>query len=550
MSRLVASATTGKQMMKMPSKLAVTIAITLLAACSTDHHTTRTADVAPKRAYEAGMADNWMSQRGGVQVAEAPPERRPAPAKPAPTRAAPAPAPAPQARSSAVGCSDPAVGPVPTSIVMPHDVSFGQEFSYDINVAPSACVGNVVIRDTVPAGATFVRSQPAAEQEGDRLRWTLGDMDKGQSTTIRVTLRADKEGTLVSCATVSADPRSCAQTFVGRPQLALQKTGPETAIVGAQIVYTMTVANRGTLAAHNVVVVDELPEGMISSIDTRRATLEVGDLAPGESKTVSITVKGTQRGKFCNGATASSPNAGEAKAEACTTFVQPGLKLAKEGQQQQFLGRPAKYTIIVSNTGDTPLTNVTVTDNAPSETSITDAAGGTVSGNRAVWNLGTLPAGEERRLSVSLQASTPGNHCNTATVATAEGLTQTAEACTVWRGVGGLLLEKADHPDPIQVGETTTYTVRVMNQGTADDTNVKVVVQFPAEIDPVSASNGGTIDGKSVTFPPFPRLAPKQAFEYSVVAKGVKAGDARVTFVRTSDGIPAPTSAEESTRVY
>ena len=88
------------------------------------------------------------------------------------------------------------------------------------------------------------------------------------------------------------------------------------------------------------------------------------------------------------------------------------------------------------------------------------------------------------------------------------------------------------------------------NQGTADDTNVKVVVEFPAEIDPVSASNGGVVNGKTVTFPAFPRLAPKQAFEYSIIAKGAKVGDARVKFVRTSDGIPAPTTAEESTRVY
>jgi hypothetical protein len=53
-----------------------------------------------------------------------------------------------------------------------------------------------------------------------------------------------------------------------------------------------------------------------------------------------------------------------------------------------------------------------------------------------------------------------------------------------------------------------------------------------------------------VTFPAFPRLAPKQAFEYHITAKGAAVGDARVTFVRTSKDIPAPTTAEESTRVY
>jgi uncharacterized repeat protein (TIGR01451 family) len=150
---------------------------------------------------------------------------------------------------------------------------------------------------------------------------------------------------------------------------------------------------------------------------------------------------------------------------------------------------------------------------------------------------------------VVLTSVTPGTHCNTVT-ASAGSLRDSAEACTVWKGVSALLLNKGDDPDPIQVGEQTTYYVRVTNQGTRDDTNIKIVVEFPKELTPVSADNGGTIRGQTVTFPACPRLAPKQAFEYHVKAKGAAPGDARVTFIRTSDDIPAPTTAEESTRVY
>ena len=117
-------------------------------------------------------------------------------------------------------------------------------------------------------------------------------------------------------------------------------------------------------------------------------------------------------------------------------------------------------------------------------------------------------------------------------------------------GVSALLLETTDDPDPVSVGDTTTYFVRVTTQGTADDTNVRVVVEFPAEVDPVRASNEGEITGRTVTFPPFPRLGPKTALKYTITEKGAKVGDARVKFIRTSDDIPAPTSAEESTRIY
>jgi uncharacterized repeat protein (TIGR01451 family) len=173
-----------------------------------------------------------------------------------------------------------------------------------------------------------------------------------------------------------------------------------------------------------------------------------------------------------------------------------------------------------------------------------------MSGNNLVWDVGSLAANAPQELCATFTSTGGGTFSFNAT-AKGACAKQVSTACgTKIIGMSALLLEKADNPDPIQVGETTTYTVKVTNQGSADDTNVKVVVEFPAEIDPVSASNGGAVSGKKVTFPAFPRLTPKQAFEYSIVAKGAKVGDARVTFIRTSDGIPAPTSAEESTRVY
>ena len=80
------------------------------------------------------------------------------------------------------------------------------------------------------------------------------------------------------------------------------------------------------------------------------------------------------------------------------------------------------------------------------------------------------------------------------TASTASGLRDSAQACTLWRGVAALLIELVDDPDPLQVGETTTYTIRVTNQGTADDNNVVIVANFPNGITPTTAT-GGTVAG-------------------------------------------------------
>lgn len=474
----------------------------------------------------------------------APPAAKPAPA-PVMAKPAPAPAPAPAPREGySTATTD--CGLVKLTKSAPSVAALGENITYTLTAVAQCDVADVVVTDMIPAGSSYVSSDPAAAVDGKTLVWKVASLNRGESRTMKVTVKADAEGELVNCATVTAVPKVCISTLVGKPNLAITKTGPATALINSDVTYTVTVMNKGNITAKNVVVTDAVPKGMSGN----PVTVNVGDLGPNQSKTMPVTFKATQRGKVCNVAEATSSNAGKVNAEACTVIEQPGVKITKEGPKEQFLGRHASYNIVVSNTGDTRLTGVVVTDTAPAATTIVDAGGGSVNGKNITWNVGELAAGATKSFTVVLTTETVGTHCNNVAVNTANGLRDSAEACTVWKGISALLLEKGDNPDPIQVGEETTYYVRVTNQGTAADTNVKVVVEFPKELTPVSADNGGTISGKTVTFPAFPRLAPKQAFEYHVKAKGAQAGDARVTFIRTSTDIPAPTSAEESTRVY
>lgn len=434
---------------------------------------------------------------------------------------------------------------------MPREVLLGQEFMYELNPRAMACVGNVVVTEQIPAGTTYVRSEPQARVVGDRLVWELGDMDPGQVVPLKVWVRADREGELGSCATVSADPRLCAKTFVGRPLLAIEKTGPEVAQLNADVAYNVVVANRGNAVARNVVVTDDIPEGLTHASGQKQLTFNLGELAPNQSKTIPVTVKAAQRGKFCNTASAVADNVPKVSDDACTTVVQPGLKIVKTGDQQQLINKTANYQIKVSNVGDVDLTGVVLTDTAPPPTAIVTAQGATVSGNTATWNVGTLEKGAEKSFNVTLTSKEPGNYCNGAAVVTSQGLRESAQACTEWIGVTGVLVEVVDDPDPIQVDEFTTFTIRVTNQGSSRNIeNINVKAAFQAQADPVSASSGGTISGKNVTWPVVPTLAPKAAVTYTIRAKGVAAGDHRLEVQVTTRTRETPIVELESTTVY
>jgi uncharacterized repeat protein (TIGR01451 family) len=431
---------------------------------------------------------------------------------------------------------------------VPAAAALGETFCYDIVATAVQDAGNVVITDTVPDGATFVSSEPSAAKEGNLLTWRMPVMQRGETKTIKVCVKADREGELVGCPTITAVPRGCVSTFVGKPMLAITKTGPETALLGADITYNIVVANRGTSLAKDVVVTDALPEGLTHASAQSTLTFNVGDLAPGQSKAISVPVKAAKRGKHCNPAVASSSNAGKVNAEACTVVTQPGLRVAKVGDKEQFLGRNARYTVTVTNTGDMALSSVLVTDTAPDATTIVSADGASVSGRTATWSIPELKAGETRSFNVVLTSQTAGTHCNGVTAAAA-GVRDSAQACTLWRGQAAILIEVVDDPDPIQVGGTTTYTIRVTNQGTADDTNVRITANFPREITPTQAA-GGAIDGQTVKYQPVARLAPKQSITYTINARGAAAGDARLKVLLDSDLLKTPVTEEESTHVY
>lgn len=440
-------------------------------------------------------------------------------------------------------------GPMHAVMNMPSQVGLGEEYTYEIAARATECVGNVIVTDILPDGASYVSSDPAAQISGDRLTWIVPSMDQGETKSFKVTARADREGRLISCATVTAEPRLCAATVVGKPVLVLDKSGPETALLNTEILYRILVSNQGNMTARNVVVTDTVPDGLAHASGQKQLQFQVGDLGPGQSRMIPVTVKATARGRVCNLAAAVSTNGGTVSDEACTAILQPGLKAAKTGDAEQYTGRLAHYTITVSNTGDTDLADVVVTDTAPAPARFISAEGASITGQRALWTIPTLKAGEQRTFTAGLTSAAAGNHCNRV-VAAAGGLTSSAEACTLWKGQAAMLNEVVDYPDPIGVGVTTLFAIRITNQGTADDTNYRVVAVFEDEIDPASASNGGMISGKTVTWPVFPRLAPKQAFEYQVVGKAIQTGDHRLVINVISDTIRRGVIEEESTQVY
>ena len=402
----------------------------------------------------------------------------------------------------------------------PATAAIGSQATYNIEVLSTGTGANTLVRlvDTVPTGMSFVSSDPASTRVGSQVTIALGTLNPDDRSTVTIVLRADQTGDWTNQATVTsaegATDSAEATTTVVQPVLALTKSGPATALLNANFDYTITVTNNGDGDATGATVVDTLPAGLtyVSSDPAGTAsgstvTWNVGELAPDDSATVTLTVRGTAGGAKVNVATASSGgNSFQPEARATTTILVPDITVEKAGRPAMFVGNQVTYTLTASNSGDAALTGVTITDTIPTGMSyVTSSPAGTVSedGAQVSWSVGNLAVDAETSVTVTLRGDQVGTVTNTAGASATEGVSASDTLEIRILPAPGATIQITDSFDPVSEGEEVDFTVNVSNQGRSPMTGVRIVVPIPAEMTFVSTSDtqatlGG--DGRTVTF--------------------------------------------------
>jgi len=420
---------------------------------------------------------------------------------------------------------------------------------FDVHACDDVCDATVVTH--LPDGVTYVRSQPEAKVEGNKVTWTFGPLKKGECRPGKIWVKCDCEGEQCACFCATATPVRFCSLLCAKPVLTCEKCGPAEVCPGDPVNYTITVSNRGSCTAEDVVITDNVPDGLEHSSCLRTLTFKLGCLEPCQTKKVNVCFTAVKRGKVCNTVVVTACNADTVNCQACTCICCCGVDIVKVGPKETQIGKNADYQITVTNTGDKVLHEVVVTDNAPASTSIVAANGATVNGNQAVWKLKELKPGEKVSFTITLTTCVPGCFTNRVGVTNSEGCTACAEFTTRWKGRAALNVCITNTDNPICVGEPTSYLISVVNQGSEADSNVVVTVRFPNEIVPVAASGDspGAVSGQTVTFAPVNNLGPRQTLKYRVDSRAKASGDARIVVEVTSDSAKTPIVQQESTVV-
>lgn len=428
----------------------------------------------------------------------------------------------------------------------------GENYPLDFDVKACDDVCDVVVTTHLPDGVSLISSDPEAIVEGNKLTWNIGSMSKGECRPARVMLKCECEGELCACFCATATPVRFCALLCAKPILTCEKTGPCTVCPGDPVHYTITVSNHGSCAAEDVLVSDNLPPEVEHSSGLRTLNIKLGTLQPCETKTVNICTTAVKRSKnACNTVTVTACNADTVACQWCTCICCCDMRCSKVGPKEVPIGKNADYQITVENTGDILLTDVVVTDNAPSSTSIVAANGACINGNQAVWRLRELKPGDRATFNLTLTTCVPGCFTNKVHVTNCQQCNGCCEATTRWKGRPALTFCIRDTENPICIGERTSYLVDITNQGSETDSNVQLVLRFPKEVAPLSASGDSpaNVSGQTVTFKPYPTLRPRQTITYRVDAEAKASGDGRVVAEVSSDSVKTPIMQQESTIV-
>lgn len=447
---------------------------------------------------------------------------------------------------------------VALQVLVPARVKADEELEYRIVVEnrSTAAAHHVVIHDAVPVHARYVRANPEPAATEPELQWRLGTLEGGARREITLWLAPTGQGEIRNCVRVTFEHGLCVTTQVAapsQPALELRKRGPAEAYLAETLTFQLLVTNTGAATVRNVVLTDNLPDGLEHASGEKQLNFQLGTLAPGQQRTVSYQVIAKAPGRHCNQGVVTADGGVRAEAEACVTVTEAKLSLTKTGPPQQYLNRPVTFRLTVSNQGTALLRNLVLTDRLPPQTTFLAASdGGRLVGSQVQWALGSLEPGASRSVELRFQPLSVGEIVNEAEATADRGVRATAEARCAILGAAALLLEVVDLEDPIEVGADTQYHIIVRNQGGIPATNVRVTATVPAELAIIRVQ--GPVDHRKdeqkVAYEPL-NMPPNSDTIYRITVRAAKPGEVRFRVAVTADQLPAgPVLEEESTTLF
>ncbi len=423
----------------------------------------------------------------------------------------------------------------------------GQTVDFTITVDNAGSFSDatgVVVTDLLPAGYAHVSDDSAGAYVPGTGIWSVGAIPAGTGRSLTITATVLGVGPYANAAEVSAADQPDADdtygdgsgndhdtaTTVPTPvvDLTLTKTVDNGApAVGANVVFTVTVANAAEFSdATGVVVGDLLPSGYsylsddsAGAYDPGTGVWSVGNIPAASSATLNITAKVLGAGDYTNTAEVASADqpdhddtygdgAGTDRDTASTTpssVIDLALGIVVDDPTPA-VGSNVRFTTFVSNMGGfSDASGVTVDVPLPAGYAyVSDDAGGAYDSGSGVWMLGALTGGGSANLEITARVLGAGPYVVAAEVAGADqpefddifgdgaGNDHDTATTTPTAVIDLSLAKTVDNATPA-VGSDVVFSIAVSNAaGFSPASGIQVGDLLPSGYAHVSDDSGGS----------------------------------------------------------
>ena len=399
--------------------------------------------------------------------------------------------------------------------------NFGENVAYTIVVSNDGIsdAKQVVITDTLAKGLKFLGANynGVYDENTHTVTWTL-DIDSGKTVELKVNVTVEDYGVLVNRVTVG-DKTSSVDIAV--PEIIPDKTANVTdANFGDNVTYTVTVTNDGDVDASQVVIVDQLGNGLkyVSSSDggvwdekTNTVTWII-DLAAGKTKTLNVVATVVGYGNVTNSLAVGNKTS---KINVNVPEITPNKTVDNKNPN---FGDNVTYTIVVSNDGAADAKNVVVKDIlAPGFKFIEANYGGVYDElTRTVTWIVDVNAKGHVDLTIKVTVEDYGVLTNNVTVGN--------KTSSVNITVPEIIPNKTADIENPNFGDEVTYTVNITNVGKSNAVNVAVRDVLGEGLELISA-DGGVYNPITRTITWTVNLNSGETKSFKVVAKVIGYGN-------------------------
>jgi uncharacterized repeat protein (TIGR01451 family) len=319
------------------------------------------------------------------------------------------------------------------------------------------------------------------------------------------------------------------------PIISVETHGARKISVGKDSAYEIKILNSGDVAAEDLIVFVNLPEwaeviGTETSVGSTQAPPAVQMSAPFLWKVGRLEAKSQEKMALRIVPRESRPFdlavRWEFKPAASQTMIEvqePKLEMKMDGPREVCYGKKETYRLKLSNTGNGNAEGVTIKflpvgsgDNLP-----------------AIYELGLLPAGEDKSIEVELTARQSGTLEIQVEAKGAAGLhAELAEKVLVRRA--GLYIG-VEGPKLQFVGAAAVYTVRVKNTGNAPSKNIDFIAALPAGLKYLGGLEDARVEGGNKLHWSLETLNPESVQTFTLKCTPSTAGISRLEVAASAE---------------